>query len=185
MSEELLPSIEKKMDEVRESTAERFSTIRTGRASIEMLDGVQVDCYDTAMAINQLANITVPEARMLEIRVWDPKVVPAVEKAVIASDLGINPSTDGSVVRLKIPPLNEERREEMVKKLHVMQEEGRVALRNIRRDANEEVKSMTKDKKMTEDERDRLLDKVQEMTNREIEALDKAVGSKEQEIRAI
>ncbi len=185
MSEEILSGVEKKMDAVRESTAERFNTIRTGRASMEMLDGVQVDCYDTAMAINQVANITIPEARMLEIRVWDPKVVPAVEKAIVASDLGINPSTDGSVIRLKIPPLNEERREEMVKKLHVMQEEGRVALRNIRRDANEEVKSMTKDKKLTEDERDRLLDKVQEMTNQEIEGLDKAVGEKEQEIRAI
>jgi ribosome recycling factor len=185
MSEEILVSVELKMDEAREKAAERFTAIRTGRASIDMLDGVQIECYDTTMAVNQVANVGVPEARMLEIRVWDPKVVPAVEKAVLKADLGINPSTDGSVVRLKIPPLNEERREEMVKKLHAMQEEGKIALRNIRREANEEAKSESKDKKLTEDERDKLLEQIQEMTDKEIGQLDKMVKAKEEENREI
>ena len=185
MSEEVLKGILERMRKASGSAAERFNTIRTGRANLEMLDGIEVDCYETKMAINQVANVGIPEARLMEIRVWDPKVVPAVEKAIVASDLGINPSTDGSVIRLKIPPLNEERREEMVKKLHVMLEEGRVAIRNVRRDANEEVKAMTKDKKLTEDERDRLLTRVQEATDKEISELEKTSASKEQEIRAI
>ncbi len=185
MNEEILSGIIERMSKVSEGATERFNTIRTGRASIEMLDGIEVECYETKMAINQVANIAIPEARLMEIRVWDPKVVPVVERAIVASDLGINPSTDGSIIRLKIPPLNEERREEMVKKLGGMAEEGKIAIRNVRRDANEEVKAMTKDKKLTEDERDRLLEKVQEGTDKEIRELEKIVEAKEQEIRAI
>ena len=185
MSDEAIASFVEKMRKSVQKTVEGFNTLRTGRANMEMLSGIEADYYGSKVPLNQVANISIPEARLIELRVWDAQAVPAVEKAIMASELGINPSTDGTVVRLKIPPLNEERREEMVKKLHVMAEEGKVAVRNVRRDGNDQIKAMTKDKKFTEDERDKLLEEVQKETDAQIAALDEAVAAKEKEIREI
>lgn len=157
-------------------------SIRTGRASIHLLDAVRVDYYGTSMPINQVATLHVPEPFMITVQPWDVSQIGAIERAIRSSDLGLNPSNDGKIIRVPVPPLTEERRKEFVKKLHQVAEEHRVAIRNIRRDANEHVKRLLKDKLISEDEERRAHDEIQKMTDSYIEKLEGVVKAKEKEI---
>lgn len=159
-----------------------LTTLRTGRASVNLLDGIRVDYYGTPTPINQVANLHVPEPGMITVQPWDVSQIGAIEKAIRNSDLGINPGNDGKIIRLPIPPLNEERRKEIVKRLHHMAEDHRVAVRNIRRDANEHVKKLTKDKKISEDEERRAIDTIQKLTDAEMGKIDTAAKNKEKEL---
>jgi ribosome recycling factor len=162
-----------------------MASIRTGRASVSLLDHIRVDYYGTPTPINQLANLHVPEPTLITVQPWDVSQIGAIEKAIRASDLGLNPANDGKLVRIPIPPLNEERRKELVKHLHTVAEDHRVAIRNIRRDGNEAVKKLLKDKKITEDEDRRGHDEIQKMTDVYMQKLDQAAKNKEKEILEI
>jgi len=159
-----------------------MASIRTGRASVSIFDNLKVDYYGTPTPLNQLANLHVPEPTMITIQPWDVSQIAAIEKAIRGSDLGLNPGNDGKILRVPIPPLTEERRKEIVKRLHHVAEDHRVALRNIRRDANEHLKKLLKDKLISEDEERRGLDEVQKMTDAHIGKIDTAAKAKEKEI---
>ena len=162
-----------------------MASIRTGRASLGLLDNIRVDYYGTPTPLNQIGNLHVPEPAMITIQPWDVSQIGPIEKAIRSSDLGLNPSNDGKIVRLPIPPLTEERRKELVKKLHGAVEHHRVSVRNIRRDANEAVKKLLKDKKMAEDDEKRSLDEIQKTTDAYMQKLDQAAKTKEKEILEI
>ena len=162
-----------------------MATIRTGRASPSILEPIRVNYYGTPTPLNQLANLGVPEPSQILIQPWDLSQIGAIEKAIQSSDLGLNPMNDGKVIRLHIPPLTEERRKELVKHLHHVVEEHRVAARNVRREANEAVKKLQKDKKISEDEQHRAQDDIQKLTDDTIGRLDEAGKAKEQEILEI
>src|SRR5579859_569454 len=174
-----------RMDKVLTDFQHEMAGIRTGRASVAIFDNLKMDYYGTPTPINQLANLHVPEATLITIQPWDVSQIGAIEKAIRSSDLGLNPANDGKLVRIPIPPLNEERRKELVKHLHTVAEDHRVAIRNIRRDGNEAVKKLLKDKKIAEDEERRALDEVQKMTNGYMDKLDQAARNKEKEIMEI
>jgi ribosome recycling factor len=159
--------------------------IRTGRASLGLLDHIRVDYYGTPTPLNQVANLHVPEPSMITVQPWDVSQIGPIEKAIRASDLGLNPSNDGKMIRLPIPPLTEERRKDLVKKLHGGAEHHRVSVRNIRRDGNEAVKKLLKDKKITEDEEKRALDEIQKTTDGYMGKIDSAVKTKEKDILEI
>src|SRR5579885_2473850 len=162
-----------------------MASIRTGRASVSIFDNLKVDYYGTPTPLNQLANLHVPEPTMITIQPWDVSQIGAIDKAIRSSDLGLNPSNDGKMIRVPIPPLTEERRKEIVKRLHHVAEDHRVALRNIRRDANEQLKRLLKEKLISEDEERRALDEIQKMTDANIQKLDQAAKAKEKEILEI
>jgi ribosome recycling factor len=159
-----------------------MASIRTGRASVTLLDNVRVDYYGTTTPLNQVGTLHVPEPALITVQPWDTSQIGAIEKAIRAADLGLNPSNDGKVIRVPIPPLTEERRRDLVKKLHGVAEEHRVAMRNVRRDANEHVKKLLKDKLISEDEDRRAHDEIQKMTDSYIQKLDQAAKGKEKEI---
>jgi ribosome recycling factor len=159
--------------------------IRTGRASVNLLDNVRVDYYGTSTPINQVGTLHVPEPAMITVQPWDTSQIGAIEKAIRAADLGLNPSNDGKLIRVPIPPLTEERRKDLVKKLHGVAEDHRVALRNVRRDANEHVKRLLKDKTISEDDERRALEEIQKLTDSWIQKLDQAAKAKEKEILEI
>ncbi|MBV8843270.1 MAG: ribosome recycling factor [Bryobacterales bacterium] len=159
-----------------------MGSIRTGRASVSIFDNLKVDYYGTPTPLNQLANLHVPEPTMITIQPWDVSQIGAIDKAIRASDLGLNPANDGKIIRVPIPAPTEERRKEIVKRLHNVAEDHRVALRNIRRDANEHLKKLLKDKAISEDEERRALDEVQKMTDAHISKIDAASKTKEKEI---
>lgn len=171
-----------RMEKVLSDLQHEMAGIRTGRASISIFDGVRVDYYGTPTPLNQLATLHVPEPSMITIQPWDTSQIGPIEKAIRGSDLGLNPSNDGKLVRVPIPPLTEERRKEIVKRLHHVAEDHRVAMRNVRRDANEHLKKLLKDKAISEDEERRALDEVQKMTDGNIQKLDTAAKAKEKEI---
>lgn len=173
---------ERKMNAVIDATKREFATIRTGRATPSLLDRISVEYYGTETPLNQLANISVPEPRMLMVQPWDKSAVKAIEKAILASDLGLTPNSDGNVIRIAIPPLTEERRKELVKIVRKEAEEKRVAVRNVRRDANEEVKALEKSGEISEDESRRAQDDIQELTNKYISKIDELLAAKETEI---
>jgi len=156
--------------------------IRTGRASVGLLEGIRVDYYGTPTPLNQVATLHVPEPSMITAAPWDPSQIGAIEKAIRASDLGLNPNNDGKIIRIPIPPLTQERRQSLVKHLHGVAEEHRVAIRNIRRDANEAVKKLLKEKTISEDEDRRAHDEIQKMTDGQMQKLDQAAKQKEKEI---
>ena len=162
-----------------------MASIRTGRASLGILDHIRVDYYGTPTPLNQVANLHVPEPSLITLQPWDVSQIGPIEKAIRASDLGLNPSNDGKVIRLPIPPLTEERRKELVKKLHAAAEHHRVSVRNIRRDGNEAVKKLLKDKKITEDEDKRAHDEIQKLTDAYMQKIDQASKTKEKEILEI
>ena len=174
-----------KMDKSIQSFKKDISTLRTGRANASMLDTIKVDVYGQQMPINQIATVSVPEARMISIQVWDQSNVIHVDKSIKESDLGINPQIDGQVVRIRIPDLTEERRKELIKVLKGMGEKSKVSIRNIRREANEELKKLLKDKKMSEDENKKLEKNIQKETDDNISAIDKISTDKEKEILQI
>ena len=162
-----------------------MATIRTGRASLGILDHIRVDYYGTPTPLNQVANLHVPEPALITIQPWDVSQIGPIEKAIRVSDLGLNPSNDGKIIRLPIPPLTEERRKELVKKLHGVAEHHRVAVRNIRRDGNEAVKKLLKDKKVTEDDEKKALDDIQKLTDGYMQKIDQAAKTKEKDILEI
>ena len=170
------------MDKVLSDLQHESANIRTGRASVSIFDNIKVDFYGTPTPINQVANLHVPEATLITIQPWDVSQIGAIEKAIRGSDLGLNPANDGKLIRVPIPALTEERRKEMVKRLHNVVEEHRVAARNVRRDANEHLKKLLKDKVISEDEERRALDDVQKMTDGHIAKIDAVAKGKETEI---
>src|SRR5579863_5960654 len=159
-----------------------MSGIRTGRASVSVFDNVKADYYGTPTPLNQLANLHVPEPTLITIQPWDVSQIAVIEKAIRTADLGLNPANDGKIIRVPIPPLTEERRKEIVKRLHGVVEDHRVALRNIRRDANEHIKKLLKDKAVSEDEERKALDDVQKMTDGYIAKVDASAKTKEKDI---
>jgi ribosome recycling factor len=162
-----------------------MATIRTGRASVHLLDNVRVDYYGTPTPINQVGNLHVPEPGMITVQPWDVSQIGPIEKAIRAADLGVNPSNDGKLIRIPVPALTEERRKELAKKLNGVAEEHRVAIRNIRRDSNDHVKKLTKDKKINEDEDRRAHDEMQKLTDGYMAKLDQAARAKEKELLEI
>ena len=171
-----------RMDKVLTDLQHEMANIRTGRASVSIFDGIKVDYYGTPTPLNQVANLHAPEPSLITIQPWDVSQIGAIEKAIRSSDLGLNPANDGKLIRVPIPALTEERRKEMVKRLHHVAEEHRVASRNIRRDANEHLKKLLKDKLISEDEERRALDDVQKLTDLHITKVDAASKAKEGEI---
>lgn len=178
-------SAKSRMEKVLSDLQQAIASIRTGRASVSIFDGLRVDYYGTPTPLNQLANLHVPEPQLINIQPWDVSQIGAIEKAIRASDLGLNPANDGKIIRVPIPPLTEERRKEIVKRLHHIAEEHRVALRNIRRDANENVKKMLKDKLISEDDDRRAHDEIQKLTDANIGKVDTAAKAKEKELLEI
>ena len=170
------------MDKVLSDLQHDMAAVRTGRATIGLLDGVRADYYGTPTPLNQVATLHVPEPTLITVQPWDVSQIGPIEKAIRTSDLGLNPSNDGKIIRVPIPPLTEERRKELVKKLHHIAEDHRVAMRNVRRDANENVKKLLKDKIVSEDEDRRAHDEIQKLTDASIQRLDSAVKTKEKEI---
>src|SRR5271165_1331219 len=163
-----------RMEKVLTDLQHEMAGIRTGRASVSIFDNIKVDYYGTPTPLNQVANLHVPEPTLITIQPWDVSQINAIEKAIRGSDLGLNPGNDGKIIRVPIPALTEDRRKEIVKRLHHIAEDHRVALRNIRRDANEHLKKLAKDKVISEDEERRALDEVQKMTDAHIGKIDAA-----------
>lgn len=176
---------ERRMTKAVEAAQHDNATIRTGRASPALLEGVSVDYYGTSMPVNQLATISVPEPRLLVIAPWDKNAIPPIERAITKSDLGLTPSTDGNVVRLSIPHLTEERRKDLIKVLHKKAEEHRVAIRNIRRDANDELKRLQKAGEASEDDVHRAQEQIQNLTDKYIEQIDALAEAKEKELMEV
>lgn len=174
-----------RMEKVLSDLQHDMAGVRTGRASVSLLDNVRADYYGTPTPLNQLATLHVPEPTMITVQPWDVSQIGVIEKAIRAADLGLNPANDGKLIRVPIPPLTEERRKDLVKKLHHIAEDHRVAMRNVRRDANENVKKLVKEKLISEDEDRRAHDEIQKLTDGQIQKLDQAVKSKEKEILEI
>jgi ribosome recycling factor len=176
-------------DDTRESMSKSISSLkkelnrlRTGRASLSILDGIKVDYYGTLTPLNQMATLAVPESRLITIQPWDVSVIKDIEKAILKSDLGLTPSNDGKIIRISIPPLTEERRKELVKVVHKICEDYKVSVRNIRRDANDLLKSMKKDGEISEDDAFKAQDQVQKITDEQIKLIDECDKEKEKEI---
>ena len=178
-------NVKTRMEKAISDLQHEMAAIRTGRASLGILDHIRVDYYGTPTPLNQVANLHVPEPALITIQPWDVSQIGIIEKAIRISDLGLNPGNDGKIIRLPIPPLTEERRKEFVKKLHGVAEHHRVSVRNIRRDGNEAVKKLLKDKKITEDEDKRAHDEIQKMTDSYMGKIDSAARSKEKDIMEI
>lgn len=179
---EIRKDADARMEKSVEAFKNQISKIRTGRASPSILDGIMVEYYGAATPLRQLANVTVEDSRTLAINLFDRSLGSAVEKAIMASDLGLNPSSAGSVIRVPLPPLTEERRKDLIKVVRGEAEQGRVAVRNVRRDANDKVKALLKDKEISEDEDRRSQDDIQKMTDAYIKLLDAALADKEKEL---
>lgn len=184
MREEIL-EMKKRTDKALEALGHELGAIRTGRASIAILDHVKVDYYGTPTPINQLATLAVPESRTITISPWDQSALHAIEKAIMTSDLGLMPTSDGKMLRINMPPLTEERRKEYVKLAKKYGEECKVGIRNIRRDANEALKKLEKDKKISEDEHKKLGKEVQDITDRQIVRVDEMLAQKEKDIMEV
>jgi ribosome recycling factor len=186
MSEkDVIKETKPRMETVIEDFRRKLATIRTGRAAVSLLDNVTVDYYGTPTALNQMASVHAPEPQLLTVQPWDQSQVAAIEKAIRASDLGLNPSNDGKLVRIPVPPLTEERRKQFAKQVNEIAEDHRTAVRNIRRDANDRLKKMLKDKQISEDNERDGLDEVQKTTNTFIARIDELTASKEQEILSV
>jgi ribosome recycling factor len=174
-----------RMQKALEALKREFASVRSGKASTALLDGIKVDYYGTLTPLPQVANISAPDARLLVIHPWEKKLIPEIVKAIQKSDLGLNPQSDPNVIRLPIPPLTEERRKDLVKLVKKVAEEGKVAIRNIRRDANDAFKKAEKDKTISEDESRKAQDKVQEITDEHIEKIEEILKKKEQEVMEV
>lgn len=185
MVKDVLSDTEQRMGKTVESFRREMASLRAGRATPALLDKVQADYYGTMTPINQMANINVPEARMLEIKPWDKSAIKVIEKAILISDLGLTPSNDGIVIRLVIPQLTQERRQELVKTCHKRAEADRVIIRNERRDANEMIKELEKSKDISEDDAKRGQDEIQKLTDKHIKEIDQVLAAKEKEILEI
>jgi len=178
---EARPRMEAAIDDVRR----KLATVRTGRAAVSLLDNVMVEYYGTPTPLNQIASVHVPEPQMLTVQPWDQTQIGAIEKAIRSADLGLNPSNDGKLVRIPIPPLTEERRKQLAKQVHEIAEEHRTAIRNIRRDSNDRLKKMLKDKTISEDNERDGLEEIQKLTNTYIGKIDELMKTKENEILSV
>jgi ribosome recycling factor len=180
--QDVISSNEERMKKTVASLKEGFAALRTGRASTALFDRIRVDAYGEKSPLNQVANISIPEARLVVIQPWDKNLITEIEKAIRSSELSLNPSNDGKVIRISIPPLTEERRKELVKLAKNQAEQSRVAIRNIRRDGNEELKKLLKDSKLTEDDESKGADELQKLTDSFIGQVNKVLEEKEKEI---
>jgi len=185
MYKDVLDNSQQSMDKALDNLKREFSRVRTGRASVSLLDEVRVNYYGTPTPLNQVGTLVVPEPRLITIQPWEKQLIPEIEKAIFKADLGLNPSSDGQLVRIAIPPLTEDRRKEMVKQVRRMGEDAKVAVRNVRRDANDTLKKLEKDKEISEDDLKRAEKEVQEITDAHIKKIDDAVAHKEAEIMEI
>jgi ribosome recycling factor len=184
-SSEVINDTKPRMEGVVEDLKRKLSTVRTGRAAVSLLDGIMVDYYGTPTPLNQMASVAVPEAQLLTVSPWDASQVGAIEKAIIGSNLGLNPSSDGKIVRIPVPALNEERRKQLAKQVHDIAEEHRIAVRNVRHAANDKLKKMLKDKEISEDDERGGLDEVQKLTNTYVGKIDDLAKHKEQEVMSV
>lgn len=173
------------MEGAIDALKKEFGSVRTGRASLSLLDGIMVDYYGTLTPLQQLASLSVPESRQIAIQPWEQRIIPEIEKAIMKSDLGLTPSNDGKVIRIGIPALTEERRKQLVKVVRKRAEEGKVAIRNIRRDTNEELKRLEKEKHLSEDDAKKSHDEIQKLTDLYIAKVDEALKHKENEIMEV
>ena len=184
MADERIEKYESKMTKTLESLEKELSTVRAGRANPHILDKITVDYYGAPTPLQQVANVTVPEARMIQIQPWEASLIKEIQKAILSSDLGLNPNTDGKIIRLVLPELTEERRKELVKDVKKEGEAAKVAVRNIRRDANDAYKKLAK-QDVSEDEIKELEDKIQKLTDKFVKNIDKAVEEKSKEILTV
>ena len=185
MSDDVFASAEHRMKRAVEILQRDYGNIRTGRATPSLLDRVQVDYYGTPTPINGLATVSVPEPRMLVIQPWDRTTISAIERAIQKSDLGLNPSSDGTVIRLVLPQLTQDRRKELVKQVHKRAEEGKVAIRNIRREAQDDLKKQEREHTISEDELKRLTDRLQKLTDSHVAQVDETARRKEQDVMEV
>ena len=185
MRKEVLSSTQEKMDKTLEHIHREFSTIRTGRASPALVDGLNIDYYGSSVPLNQIANISVPEPRLLAITPYDKGALGAIEKAILKSDLGLTPNNDGKIIRIPIPELTEERRKNLVKVVRRLAEDSRISVRNIRREANDQLKKGEKNGDISEDDSHRTMDEVQKLTDEHIEKIDEILKAKEDEIMEV
>ena len=182
---DIINDARKRMDSAVEDSRKKLASVRTGRASVSLLDNVVVDYYGTEMPLNQVGTIHAPESTMLTVQPFDPTQLANIEKAIRASELGLNPSNDGKLIRVPIPPLTEDRRKQMVKVVHEMAEEHRTAVRNVRRDANDHLKRMLKDKTISEDAEKDALEQVQKLTDQHITRINEVAEHKEKEVMTV
>jgi ribosome recycling factor len=182
MKEEIISECRQKMNKTIDSLKKDFTRIRTGRASTALLDGIRVNCYETQMPLDQVASLAVPESRLITVKPWDPSIMSEIEKAILKSELGLTPVNDGKIIRIPIPPLSEARRKELAKLAKKMAEEGKIAVRNHRREANEFLKELKNEKEISEDELFRAQDEVQKVTDEFIKKIDELTAEKEKEI---
>ena len=182
MLNELYSETKSDMEKAVTSLKKELDRVRTGRASLSLLDGIRVDYYGTPTPLNQMATLAVPESRLITIQPWDASVIKDIEKAILASDLGLTPTSDGKLIRIAIPPLNEERRKELVKQVNKMCEDHKIGVRNVRRDANEMIKSFKKDGDIAEDDAFKGHDEIQKITDEFIKKIDDIYSEKEKEI---
>jgi ribosome recycling factor len=185
MKDRLIAEAKEKMSKTVSAIGRELSGIRTGKASATILDGVKVEAYGASMPINQVATVSVPEARLIVVQAFDKSTVGDIVKGIQIADLGLNPVVDGQIIRLPIPPLNEERRKDLVKRCKHIAEEGRVAVRNVRRDANDHIKKAEKDKELSEDNAKDAMDEVQELTDEHIKEIDHLLEKKEKDMMEV
>ena len=185
MEKELITDAKHRMDKTLVVMRKDLASVRTGRASLAILDGVTVDYYGAATPLNQVANLAVPEANLITVQPWEPPLLDTIEKVILSSGLDLNPANDGKILRIHIPPLTEERRKLLVKQVGKIAEEGRTALRQVRRDVNDRLKRMLKDKEISEDDEKRALKEVQGLTDEHVNKVDEIVKNKEQELMTV
>jgi ribosome recycling factor len=183
--EDVIKETKPKMEKVVEDFQRKLSNVRTGRATVGLLDSVVVDYYGSPTPLNQMASVAVPEPQLITVQPWDMSQLAAVEKAIVAANLGMNPSNDGKIIRLPVPALNEERRKQLAKQVHEIAEEHRVAVRNVRHQSNDSLKKLLKDKAISEDNERDGLDQVQKLTNSYITKIDEYMKAKEQEVMSV
>lgn len=180
-----IAQLKQRMEKAVEDLSRALASVRTGRASLSLFDNIQVDYYGVPTPVNQLASLSIPEPSLVTVQPYDTSLIGGIEKAILASDLGLNPANDGRLIRIPIPPLNEERRQQLAKHVHRVLEDHRTAIRNIRRDGNDTMKKHLKDKEMSEDDEHRALDEIQELTDKYIKKLEEIAKTKEQEILTV
>ncbi|HKZ22698.1 MAG TPA: ribosome recycling factor [candidate division Zixibacteria bacterium] len=185
MLNQIYTETEEKMKKAVEAVQKELASIRTGRATTALLDGIRVEYYGSAVPLNQVASVSAPEPKLLVIQPWEKKMIEEISRAILKSDLGLNPTSDGNVIRLGIPPLTEERRKDLVKLIKKLAEEGKISIRNIRREANEALDKTEKKKEISEDDNRKSQERIQKLTDRYIEAIDKVVKVKEVEIMEV
>jgi ribosome recycling factor len=185
MVQELRKKTNERMTGAVDALKKEFSSIRTGRASLALVDGISIDYYGTVTPVQQLASLSIPESRQIAIQPWEPRIIPDIEKAILKSDLGLTPMNDGKTIRINIPILTEERRKQLVKVVRKRAEESKIAVRNIRRDSNEELKKLEKEKHLSEDDAKKEHDDIQKITDSFIKKIDEVLQHKEKEIMEV